>query len=115
MWFFFFHLPMVRRIPASLHLWSGGPHGQSGLSHLQRRTHVPDGGLKLVHVLLLVKDLLHGAGQVGPEAGVGAGRLRDPLLQRPVGVAPGLLEAVVLRVQEVVHFGPQPLGLGPGS
>ena len=106
---------MMRRISASLHLWSGGPHGQPGLSHLQWRTHVPDGGLELVHVLLLVKDLLHGAGQVRPQIGVGGGRLRDPLLQRPVGVAPGLLEAVVLRVQEVVHLGPQPLGLGPGS
>ena len=108
-------LPMMRRISASLHLGSRGPHGQSSLSHLQWWTHVPDGGLELVHVFLLVKYLLHGSGQMRPEAGVGTGRLRDPLLQRPVGVAPRLLKVVMLRVQEVVHLGPQPLRLRPGS
>jgi len=66
-------------------------------------------------VFLLVKYLLHGSGQMRPEAGVGTGRLRDPLLQRPVGVAPRLLEVVMLRVQEVVHLGPKSLRLRPGS
>ena len=66
-------------------------------------------------MFLLVKDLLHGSGQMRPEAGVGTGRLRDPLLQRPVGVAPRLLKVVMLRVQEVVHLGPQSLRLRPGS
>ena len=41
--------------------------------------------------------------------------VRDALLEGAVGVRPVLLQRVVLRRQQVVHRGPQPLGPGPGS
>ena len=101
------------RVPAGLNLRPGGPQGQSGLGHLQWRSHASDGGLEVVDVLLLVVDLLHGPGQVGLEAGVGTLGAGDPLLECLVGVSPVLVEVVVLRVEKVVHSGPQSLGPGP--
>ena len=41
--------------------------------------------------------------------------VRDALLEGAVGVRPVLLQRVVLRRQQVVHRGPQPLGPGPGA
>ena len=70
------------RVSASLHLWPRGSEGESGLRHLEGWAHVPDGGGKLVHVLLLVEDLLHGARQVGPQVGVSRVGVCDALLER---------------------------------
>ena len=63
---------MVRRVPAGLHLRPRGPEREPGLRHLEGRPHAADGGGQLVHVLLLVEDLLRGAGQVRAQAGVRA-------------------------------------------
>ena len=72
----------MRRVSAGLHLWPRGPEGEPGLRHLEGRAHVPDGGGQLLHVLLLVKDLLHSARQVGPQVGVSRVRVCDALLER---------------------------------
>ena len=63
----------------------------------------------MVHVLLLVEDLLHGPAEVGPQVGVGAVRVCNALLERPVCVNPALLHFSVLSVQDVINIGPQPL------
>ena len=73
---------MMRRVSASLHLWPRCPEGEPGLRHLERRPHVPDGGRQLIHVLLLVEYLLHGAGQVGPQVGVSRVGVCNALLER---------------------------------
>ena len=52
---------------------------------------------------------------MGPQVGVGALSTGDPLLESFVGVGPVLVEAVVLRVQQVVHCGSQPLRARPRS
>ena len=77
--------------------------------------HTPNSGLQLIHVFLLLEYLLHGAGQMGPEVGVGTLSVGDPLLERLVGVGPALVETVVLRVQQIVYSGSQPLGPRPRS
>ena len=66
-------------------------------------------------MLLLLEDLLHGAGEVGPQVGVGALSVGDPVLECLVGVGPVLVETVVLRVEEIIHCGSQPLRPGPRS
>ena len=58
---------------------------------------------------------LHGAGEVGPEVGVGALGAGDPVLECLVGVRPVLVETVVLRVQEIIHCGSQSLRPRSGS
>ena len=80
-----------------------------------RPYHAPDGSLQLVHVFLLLEYLLHSAGQMRPEVGVGALGAGDPLLECLVGVGPVLMEIVVLRVQQIVHGGSQPLRPRPCS
>ena len=66
-------------------------------------------------MFLLLEYLLHGAGEMRPEVGVGALSAGDPLLERLVGVGPVLMEIVVLRIQEIVHCGSQPLRPRPRS
>ena len=44
-----------------------------------------------------------------PQVGVGALSTGDPLLESFVGVGPVLVEVVVLRVQQIVNCGSQPL------
>ena len=75
-------LLVMGRVSASLHLWPRGSEGEPGLRHLEGRAHVPDGGGQLVHVLLLVEDLLHGARQVRPQVGVSRVSVCDALLER---------------------------------
>ena len=76
--------PVMRPVSASLHLWPRGSEGEPGLRHLEGRAHVPDGGGQLVHVLLLVEYLLHGAGQVGPQVSVSRAGVCNALLERSV-------------------------------
>ena len=65
-------VPVVGRVPAGLYLRPRGPEREPGLRHLEGRPHAADGGRQLLHVLLLVEDLLRGAGQVRAQAGVRA-------------------------------------------
>ena len=60
-------------------------------------------------MFLLLEYLLHGAAEMGPEAGVGTLSAGDPLLECLVGVRPVLVESVVLSVQQILSRGSQPL------
>ena len=52
------HQPVVRGVPAQLHVRPVGPGLQTGLGHLQGRPLGPDGLVQAVNVFLLVVDLL---------------------------------------------------------
>ena len=101
--------PVVRGVPAELHVRSVAPGLQPGLGHLQRSLLVSQTFPQSLDVFLLVVDLLHRLGEVRLELVVSVCCLLDSLLEVDVCVVPVTPHLVGAGRHQVVHLSHQSL------